>query len=108
MLKIKYPENNLGQGVKICSGLEVRPNLVAAGVVNTCPAGQAHFHEYRLENCFTAAFPAHGALSFRCLLDIDSKYRSQSQCLLHTLIHCRGLAEDVDSQRCLACMQSLC
>lgn len=34
MLKIKYPENNLGQGVKICSG-------------------QAHFHEYRLENCFT-------------------------------------------------------
>mmetsp|Transcript_35200 Transcript_35200/g.81113 ORF Transcript_35200/g.81113 Transcript_35200/m.81113 type:complete len:996 (+) Transcript_35200:75-3062(+) len=34
LLKIKYPENNLGQGVKICSG-------------------QAHFHEYKLENCFT-------------------------------------------------------
>lgn len=33
-LKIKYPENNLGQGVKICTG-------------------QSHFHEYKLENCFS-------------------------------------------------------
>jgi len=33
LLKIKYPENSLGQGVKICSG-------------------QSHFHEYKLENCF--------------------------------------------------------
>lgn len=34
-LIVKYPQNSLGQGVKLCSG-------------------QAHFHEYKLENCFTA------------------------------------------------------
>ncbi|CAE6936648.1 unnamed protein product [Symbiodinium natans] len=71
MLKIKYPENNLGQGVKICSG-------------------QAHFHEHKLENCFTAARPAQAVSSFDLLL------RLSIQLALGLTSPCEDVGADMD------------